>query len=496
MMDIGREIKEDQAMALDLLDTLTYLSSIATADITRDRIFALGAQQEGITPQYLKKIYLLVKNYGYEYTKACKIVAEEARHPLLKSFLMRLASALATGEEESKFLRSEVDRMVEVYTNKYENDVESLKKWTDAYSAILVSVSLVIAVVLISSMLFQMGDLYTTSILSGVLLCFIAFLGVYALYRVSPYEKIAHSLSVKSKEQELAKKLSTFILPAVCIAALLLLMLGVELWLIFLLISALFAPIGIVGMIDNKKIERADRDISPFLKSLGSTAGTTGATITTALERVDKKSVASLEEYVNRLYKRLRNGVNPKVCWYNFVGETGSELINKSIRVFLDAIELGGDPTRIGETVSKSALGVALLRAKRKLVSKGFMNLMIPLHGAMCGVLMFIYRILFSFNNAVSYIMAKHSAEVGGAISTGVPAGMGFNIGGAVDLAFVANFVIFVIFVLTIADAFASKFTAGGSNYTLFYYLSVMFSISALVIFAVPIIADTIFTLQ
>jgi len=77
-----------------------------------------------------------------------------------------------------------------------------------------------------------------------------------------------------------------------------------------------------------------------------------------------------------------------------------------------------------------------------------------------------------------------------------MPAGMGFNIGGAVDLAFVANFVIFVIFVLTIADAFASKFAAGGSNYTLFYYLSVMFFISALVIFAVPIIADTIFTLQ
>ncbi len=493
-MGIAEQIKEDQAIAIDLLDTVTYMASIATAKISRDKIFELASQQDGITAQYLKKIYLLVKNYGYEYTKASKTVAEEAHHPMLKGFLMRLSSALATGEEESKFLSSEVDRMVEVYTNKYENDVESLKKWTDAYSAILVSVSLIIAVFLISTMLFQIGDLYTTSILAGVLLCFISFLGVYAIYRVSPYEKIVHSLSVKSKEQELAKKLSTFILPAVCIPPLLLLMLGVEPWLIFLVISALFAPIGVVGMIDSKKIEKADGDISAFLKSLGSTAGTTGATITTALERMDKKSVGCLEENVNRLYKRLVNGVNPRVCWYNFVGETGSELINKSTRVFLDAIELGGDPTRIGETVSKSSLGIALLRIKRKLVSTGFMNLSIPLHGAMCGVLMFIYRIMFSFNNAIADMMAKHSSEMGGAVSTGMTAGMGFNIGGSIDLSFIANFVIFVIFILTIADACASKYVAGGSNYKLCYYLSVMFFISAIIIFAVPIATDRIFT--
>ncbi|MHC1635616.1 MAG: archaellar assembly protein FlaJ [Candidatus Methanospirareceae archaeon] len=494
---IIEKIKEEQVMVLDLLNTLTYMSSIATADITRDKIFELTSQQDGITPKYIRKIYLLVKNYGYEYTRACKIVAEEARHPALKDFLTRLANALSTGEDEEEFLSSEVDRLVEVYTNKYERDIETLKKWTDGYSAILVSITLVIAVFLISSMLFQIGDLYLTSFLSGVLLCFVAFFGVYVIYRVAPYEKIVHSLKIRSKEQEMARKLSIFTLPAACVVSVSLLMLRAEHWMIFLALSAFLAPVGIVGMIDSKNIEKADEDISPFLKSLGSTAGTTGTTLTKALEKLDKKAVGSLEEKVRRLYKRLRSEVDPKICWYNFIGETGSELINRSTRVFLDAIDLGGDPTKIGETVSKSSLGISLLRAKRKLVSKGFMNLLIPLHASMCGVLIFIYRVMFSFNNAIAEMVKKHLTEVGGAAGN-LPPGMSFFGFGSssIDMEYIANFVSFVVLVLTFANAFASKFAAGGSNYKLCYYLSVMFFLSAIMVLVVPMIADKVFALH
>ena len=493
-LDVGRQIKEDQAIVLDLLDTLTYLSSIATADISRDKIFELGGQQEGILPKYLKKIHLLTKNYGYEYTSACKIVAKEATHPSLKDFLLRFSNALSTGEKEEKFLGDEVERMVEVYTNKYESDVETLKKWTDAYAALLVSLTLVVAIVLISSLLFELGNVYTVSILSGVLVCFIAFFGVYAVYRVSPYEKTEHSLTVKSKEQEIAKSMSMFIFPVIGITSLILVVIGVEPWIVFLIVSALLAPIGIVGMIDDKKIEAADKDIAPFLKSLGSIAGTTGTTLTLAMSHLDKKSVASLEENVDTLYKRLINGIKPKTCWYNFIAETGSELIDKSTRVFLDAVEVGGDPVKIGETVSKSSLGITLLRSKRKLVSSGFMNLAIPLHAAMSGVLMFIYQIMFSFNNAVAEMMEEKASEIGGA--GGMTAGMGFNIGGSVDLVFMANFVIAIVLILTITNALASKFAAGGSNYKLCFYFCVLFFVSAVVVFAVPIIADKMFTLE
>ena len=93
-IDIGRQIKEDQAMMLDLLNILTYMSSIATSNVSRDKIFKLASKQEGITAKSLKKIHLLAKNYGYNYARASRVVAEEAHHPDLKDFLIRLSNAL------------------------------------------------------------------------------------------------------------------------------------------------------------------------------------------------------------------------------------------------------------------------------------------------------------------------------------------------------------------------------------------------------------------
>ncbi len=495
-VDIGRKIKEDQAMMLDLLTILTYMSSIATSDITRLKLFELGGQQGGIAAKSLEKIHLLAKNYGYDSATACKIVAMEAHHPALKDFLIRFSNSLSTGEEEEKFLRGETERMVELYTNKYTSDVETLKKWTDGYAALLVSVVLVIAVFLISSMLFNMGDIFVMSMLAGVLFCFVSFFGVYVIFRAAPYEKMAHSLKIKSEEQKLARKVSMVILPTIGITSLILMVIGVESWIIFLVVGALFAPIGVIGMIDGKRIEERDMDISSFLKSLGSTAGIAGTTLGMTMEHLDKKSVGSLENTVIRLHKRLINGINPKICWQYFIGETGSESINKFTNVFLDAINLGGNPTRIGEIVAKSSLGIAILREKRKLVSAGFMNLVIPLHVAMGGVLMFIYRIMFSFNNSVALMLSEHSAEIGGA-GKSMPTGMGFfNIGGITDLDFIAEYVTIILLILTIANTFAVMFAAGSSKYTLCLYASILFFASAIILVVVPVMADSIFAMQ
>lgn len=494
-MDFRTQIEEDKAMMPDLLHILTYMSSIATAQISRDKLFEFAGQQEGTSSKYLKTVHLLAKNYGYSYVTACKIVAAEATHPALKDFLIRFANALATGEEEARFLRGELDKMIELYTNKYLSDVETMKKWTDGYSALLVSVILIIAVFLISSLLFNMGNTYITAILAGVLFCFVSFMGVYILYRVSPYEKIVHSLEVKSKEQEIARKMCLVILPILAISSLILVVIGVELWLIFLFVSVLLAPIGIVGMIDAKRIEKRDRDISTLLKSLGAGAGITGTTLAEALAKLDRESVGSLAKLANTLDKRLNAGITPSICWYQFKGESGSQLINHSTTVFLDAIDLGGDATEIGTVVAKSSLGISLLREKRKLVSDGFTNLVIPLHATMSGVILFIYQMLFAFSNAMAEMMTEHTEKLGGA-SSSMPTNIGFNIGGFTDLAFIAKYVTAIIFISTIANALAAKCADGGSNYKLCFYISLLFLVSAIVLFVVPMLSNSLFMLQ
>ena len=70
-------------------------------------------------------------------------------------------------------------------------------------------------------------------------------------------------------------------------------------------------------------------------------------------------------------------GMEPQLCWVKFVGATGSDLIDKFTYIFLDAIDLGGDATKVGKLVNTTNLEVVLLRMKRKLVSASFTTLVI-----------------------------------------------------------------------------------------------------------------------
>ena len=77
-----------------------------------------------------------------------------------------------------------------------------------------------------------------------------------------------------------------------------------------------------------------------------------------------------------------------------------------------------------------------------------------------------------------------------------IPMGMGFNFIEGIDLAFIAKYVTIIVLVLSVANAFAAKFAAGGSRYTLCFYASIMFLISAFVLFAIPMIANNIFSVE
>ena len=63
---IAGQIKEDQSIMLDLLNILTYMSSVVTSDISRSDLFKLAGEQDGITAKSMKKIHSLVVNYGYD----------------------------------------------------------------------------------------------------------------------------------------------------------------------------------------------------------------------------------------------------------------------------------------------------------------------------------------------------------------------------------------------------------------------------------------------
>jgi len=313
------------------------------------------------------------------------------------------------------------------------------------------------------------------------------------LYDSAPSEIKLHSLEQKSREQNLVKGLSKLLLPPGALAILFLVYEKVQVPYILLTAAAFMAPIGIVGMVDDFRVENRDKSFPAFAKSLGTLSGTMGVTTTSAMKKLDRESVGYLEPLIDNLYTRLTLDLDPEICWEKFIGESGSELINRSTKIFTHAINMGGDPAEIGKIVSSSSLAIVLLRMKRKLVSKGFTGLTFVMHAVMTGLLIFIIEMMRSFSNVLTKMYDSHLSQIQDASTAGLGMSM-FGIGGNLD--FLYQFTISAIIILTVADALVVKVVEGGGNYKIFFYGAVMSVISALMILIVPVFVSKIFNFE
>src|SRR5262245_21032308 len=161
----------------------------------------------------------------------------------------------------------------------------------------------------------------------------IAALGDWIIYRTSPIEPKTHTRPEKSKTQDQMFSAAKLLLPAAAV-------LGAIVAFVFSIGAGLIAagiavaPVGVMAFIDDRNVDAADKDVSTFLRSLGSVVGAIGTTVTEGMERLNQRSLASLEQGVRRLHVRLRSGIRPDMCWDRFISETGSELVDRSVSTF------------------------------------------------------------------------------------------------------------------------------------------------------------------
>ena len=93
-------------MSNDLLFSLTYMASISTANLTRDRIFVIFLKKKEYCPSiYFNQIRELAQNWHYDYAHACELISEKVTNERLKELLNRLANAIAAGEPDDEFLK-------------------------------------------------------------------------------------------------------------------------------------------------------------------------------------------------------------------------------------------------------------------------------------------------------------------------------------------------------------------------------------------------------
>lgn len=509
---ISKVSSDNIVIGFDLMSNLTYMSVLSTGGLSRDRVIEHCSQQRYVTAVFFEYVFILVKGLGLGYAQAFQLVSGKARASTIKSLFLRFAASLSSGESEREFIIQEASVEAKRYANEYERGIINLGKWTDAYAAILVSVTLIIVVSLVSTMMGSFGDNFI--VIMAFTLFFITSIGVYTIYKVSPVEaKIYTAPTGTTRERRLARTLMLTVPPIGIVAAILI---GFQFDLIagfsvaFLLIGTSLMPGGYFIWKDDAIVTRLDMELPTFVRSLGNVAGSTRVTLTEALKRLDTKSMGSLGPHIDRLYTRLAAQLPTRACWENFRRETGSELANRTTTMLVDAAELGSRPDKVGQICSDFALSVTQLRASRHLTASTFSFLTMAMHATMVFILVFVLEIIDSFTANLTLISSEVLNETGGGIivpdgvqlppGISVPTGSdlaagGLDIFGAQDMTLTTYAVIMVIVVLTVANSLAPKFADGGSNLKIASYLSIMCIVSGIILGIVPLLTAKLFAI-
>jgi len=470
-----------EVYSAELFQQLTYMSAISAAGISRSRIFQMGGELPLSPAAYFSRVQLFSQKLGYDYARACSMVGLSIKSEAMVSLLLRLATALGSGQPEKDFLAEETLVQGKAYEKEYETDLSSLTKWTDAYAAVTVSATLIVIINMTSSLIYPLSDAMLMGLVTTAAVT--AAASAWILSRAAPKEEI----DLFSKDgpwlQRMALKLVYWLVPGVFIICPPLLLLGVHIGWVTMIAATLLLPLGIVSLMAGGQIDKKDREFGPFLRSLGSMAVSTGTTLAEALTRLDISSYPTLSPDLARLRSRLAAAIEPELCWNKFAQETGSKLIVDTVKIFHDAVRLGGDPDVVGFMAADFASRTIMLRAKRKVTASTFIWLTVVMHGVVAFLMVLIQEIVHNFVLMLQAATATLDQEAMNTYAAALPS---FN---APQIEFFRYMAIGMVLLLATINALAIGSTDGGHKLKLAFYFSLMFYMSgAAFLLASPVV--------
>jgi archaeal flagellar protein FlaJ len=480
--------EDDRQLYFDLLMQVQYMASMAMAKASRDLLFAKAASMNLTSTPYFRDVQTLTTKLGLDYSQACTMVAERTDKHDISQFLLRTAGSMNSGEDEGVFLSREAEVLAEQYGEKYGRDIESLKKWTDAYTALVVSVGLIVVVSIISMMIYQISTIF----LVGVSFTAIGAvsLGAWIIYLTSPKEAYARTAGLSSPQQRRAMFLfKTLIPPGAVLASLVVFLFGLGPGLIVFSLAVL--PAGFVMNRDSKRMARKDVDMAVLVRILGGVSSAIGTTLGEALGRIDRRSMTALQDDIKKLDIRIKAGIRSDLCWARFVDDSGSELIDRTARIFVDGTSAGGEASDIGNGASFFAQQIVLLREKRSLVASSFSYLVPPLHASIVGLMVFIVNVLSLFSTQLNdaTVSVQSDTNVGG---QSIPS-LGLGTFSTLDMQFLSMLVTATVLMLTVANGFVMSTVGGGHWLKMGYSFAILALISGLAMSIIPGAAASIF---
>lgn len=467
--------------AFDMFYQLTYMSAMAAAGISRAKTFEIAALSKSNAAEYFAAVNTLVDEFRYDYAEACRAIGIKSKSENMKTFLLRLSDALRSGEPLAEYLAREAAVTSEDYENGYERDLEGLKQWSNAFSSIVMSVSLIVIIQIVSSMIYSLNPTMMIGlVITGV---FIAGFGAFIIMRSAPKEVMTVPAAKGSPEQKKSLQLSRMLIPGSVALGVVLALVGLPISWSLMIAAGTLLPVGYISMQSDKLIVKKDVEFSTFLRSLGGMATSSGTTLKQSLTKIDLSSFPTLEPDIERLSTRLRALVEPTICWHMFGMESGSRLISEVSDIFYGAVKIGGDPERVGYLCSLFTAKTTQLRSKRRLTAGTFSGLATVMQAVVAGLMIFVLSIVTNFAAMVTELMPKNSDALSAA-----PAAASLTIGqfSASDLQFLNVITVGMVLILATVSAAAMIFCDGGYKLKVTLYLSMIIFICGICFLVVP----------
>lgn len=388
----------------------TYLGVLSTTGSDKKTLFRMASEKEeyGVVAKEIKKMLKIADSWNMGFVKACRVVGKSTPSVIFKDFLDRLAHAIQIGANIEDFLRSEVHAVMDDYERMYRQALYKIDSLSETYIQIIITLGFISAFALIFPLLVGYE---LTNIIYGIIFLFLATdVATYLFIRhATPKDELFHKLPLKS---EGIMRIHSAIIPVALLTLFLFVVLYVSkkfpLPLTVALSQTPWILIGILAGKEETLIKRKDDNFPAFIRTIGTSAGVRGGSITPILASLRRHDYGPLTSDIRALYRRLTLG-NVSRSWRFFAGESGSNLIDKFSRIFIETTYAGGDPAVTGETLSRNFTRINNLR-KFKIQSANTLKGM--LYSSMLGVSVSIY-ITVSLVVVLKEIFIKYTLGTG-----------------------------------------------------------------------------------
>jgi archaellum biogenesis protein FlaJ (TadC family) len=104
---VGKWSPDMQKLYVDFFCQLTYMAAIATSGISPRGLFHFAADLPYVSAHYFIRVNVVARAFNHHYSEACRIVGEATKEPVIKGFLLRVASTISSVEDLAQFLKKE-----------------------------------------------------------------------------------------------------------------------------------------------------------------------------------------------------------------------------------------------------------------------------------------------------------------------------------------------------------------------------------------------------